>query len=101
MMPKRFIAILIIFILFTGSSAACSPGVKMVKKDLGGTATLTPFLSKATFTITNTPIKKAGNESVNAPSFTETIDVGDIARGMYYLRLRSDEQELTKLITLF
>ncbi len=37
----------------------------------------------------------------NVKEFTETIDVGDIARGMYYLRLRSDEQELTKLITLF
>ena len=33
--------------------------------------------------------------------FTETIDVGDIARGMYYLRLRSDDKEVTRLITLY
>ncbi len=40
-------------------------------------------------------------EFSNVKEFTETIDVGDIARGMYYLRLRSDEKELTRLITLY
>jgi archaellum component FlaG (FlaF/FlaG flagellin family) len=37
----------------------------------------------------------------NVKEFTETIDVGDIARGVYYLRLRSDEKEVTRLITLY
>lgn len=37
----------------------------------------------------------------NVKEFTETIDVGEIARGMYYLRLRSHEKEVSRLITLY
>jgi hypothetical protein len=40
-------------------------------------------------------------EFSNVKELTETIDVGEIARGMYYLRLRSDEKEVSRLIALY
>ena len=40
-------------------------------------------------------------EFSNVKEFTETLDVEDVARGMYYLRLRSENKEVTRLITLY
>ena len=73
MIHKRFIAILIIFILFTGSSAACSSGSKMVKRDDDGTSILTPFAPKATFTSTTSHLSMAGEKAASSPSQTATI----------------------------
>lgn len=63
-----------LLIFFAGSLAACGPAETMVKRSADGTYTLTPFLSKATFTSTNTPINVSGEKMLSNPSLTATAD---------------------------
>ena len=73
-MRKRSVLILIVFVFLAWSSAACESSTKMVKRNLDGTPTLTPFAAKATYTVTNTPMKSEGDELAPSQTITATID---------------------------
>ena len=62
LMSKRSVALVLIIVLALGLFTACSPGIKMASRQEGGTATRTPFLSKATYTATNTPLQASRGE---------------------------------------
>ncbi len=47
----------------------------MVNREISGTATLTPFLLKATFTSTSTPLMEAGSEELDHPAPSETPEL--------------------------
>ncbi|MFN2280581.1 MAG: CAP domain-containing protein, partial [Anaerolineales bacterium] len=71
-----FTPLLIAIVLLTG----CSSGQKMAARDASGTATRTPFLAKATFTATNTPLLLSGTEDgdvdLGAASSTASGETG-------------------------
>lgn len=74
-MRKRIVLTILITILLSGSLAACKTGLKMVNREISGTATLTPFLLKATFTSTSTPMMQAGSEELDHPAPSETLEL--------------------------
>jgi uncharacterized protein YkwD len=73
MTPKRFFSLLGMLIILTWFTAACSPQLKGVKTNIRGTATRTPFLSKATYTITYTPPVETEEKTLTDLTPTETI----------------------------
>lgn len=73
-MRKRLILIISIFILIAVFAAACNSQLKMVSRDDYGTATLTPFLHKATYTSESPPMEMAGKGEANSPTPTGTIE---------------------------
>jgi uncharacterized protein YkwD len=73
-MRKRFFLLLLIFILVSWSSAACSSQLKMVSREVSGTATLTPFLLKATYTSESPPLKEVGDPAVESSGVTSTAE---------------------------
>jgi uncharacterized protein YkwD len=68
-MGKRVILTLSILILIAGLTA-CSPSLKMSPRESFGTPTLTPFLQKATFTSTSTPILAVGEAESSDDTFS-------------------------------
>ena len=68
-MGKRLILTLSILILVAGLTA-CSPSLKMSPSESFGTPTLTPFLQKATFTSTSTPILAVGEAESSEDTFS-------------------------------
>jgi len=73
-MRKRFVLTISILILLTGLASACNARLKMVSRNDSGTATLTPFLLKATYTSTSPPLEKAGGEGIYNPSPTANVE---------------------------
>ena len=76
-MRKRLLLILSILLLTAWSSAACYSQLKTVRRDSNGTATLTPFLVKATYTSESPPLELAGGEEIQIPSLTMTLEPGE------------------------
>jgi uncharacterized protein YkwD len=68
-MGKRYFLTFTILVLAAGITA-CSPGLKMSPREDFGTPTLTPFLQKATFTSTSTPILAVGEAESNESSLS-------------------------------
>jgi len=61
-------------LVFASVAASCSSGPKMAVRDLSGTATLTPFLPKATFTSVHTAEKEEYSTGEEKPSPSETVE---------------------------
>jgi len=97
-MRKHRSAILIVFVLLAASTAACDSNTKMVKRFTGGTATLTPFALKATYTRTPTPGENPGEDVVISGTFTATSDPTAL-EGTSEL-VTTDEPSLTPSFTL-
>ena len=71
---KRLFLILPIVILIAWSTAACNSRLKTADRNASGTATLTPFLVKATYTSTSTPMSAAGEPVTSNVSNTATAE---------------------------
>lgn len=71
-MRKRLPFLIFISILVTWLTAACMSGIKMSNREDFGTPTKTPFLLKATYTITHTPLVITGEQSLTISNFIET-----------------------------
>lgn len=74
-MSKRIYLVSLSVLIFALFAASCTSGTKLVSKIPPGTASLTPFLAKATFTSTNTPIQLAGEGQASDSSPTLTIEI--------------------------
>jgi len=75
-MLKKYFLISLCLLMAALSAASCASGAKLVSKVPSGTASLTPFLVKATYTSTNTPVQLAeeGLASVFLPTGTVGIE---------------------------
>ncbi len=79
-MLKRYPPLFSLFLIVILLSPGCSSGLKMAARDASGTATRTPFLAKATFTVTNTPLLLVEQKDDGDPVLQETAE-GDLLEG--------------------
>ncbi len=73
LMRKRLSLVFALLIFLAVSAVACNSQTKLVYRQTSGTATLTPFLVKATYTSESLPVELAGNGVVDAQAFTATL----------------------------
>lgn len=78
-MKKSIYFLLTLIIFCVWPAAACSPEMKMVSRGINGSATLTPFLPKATFTSFITPMNETDQDQLRTQIVikTEILEVGD------------------------